>query len=121
MVAVVMPPSTSSVARDRWRSSRARIRRILSVEAGRYDWPPNPGIDRHHEHEIDVGHDLLQVRQRRAGIEGESGAHAPLTDRGELTLDVHRGLGVEGEPVGSGIGVFRDVSAIRNWSKAGYT
>src|SRR4051794_6318527 len=44
MVSAVIPPSTSSAAREPARSSTARTRRILSVLAARYDWPPYPGL-----------------------------------------------------------------------------
>src|SRR6476469_698848 len=68
-----------------------------------------PRVDRHHEHEVEIGHDLLDVIEGRGGIERESGPHPVLPDRRELALDVDRSLGVEGEHGGAGIRVFREV------------
>src|SRR5689334_24103575 len=67
------------------------------------------GIDRHHQHEVEIRHDLLDEADGAGRVEREPRPHPALAHRRELALDVDGRLGMEGEHRSPLVGVLGDV------------
>ena len=72
-VSASMPPSISigaAVLPDR--SSSARTARHLGLAARDESLAAEPGVHRHHEHEVDVARDLLERADRRRWVQHDA-------------------------------------------------
>src|SRR6185312_16483567 len=66
--------------------------------------PAEPGVDRHDEQELELGHDLAYGRERRSGVERHARAAAQLANAGQLAVQVRRGFGVDRQAACAGRG-----------------
>ena len=67
------------------------------------------GIDAHQEQQIEVGHYLLDQRQRARWIERKTSHHPPFPNRRQVPLHMDRRLRMEGEHAHAEVGVLGDV------------
>ena len=105
-----MPPSISIGAGLPARSSSARTSRTLASLRGMNVWPPNPGVDRHHEHVVDVAGDLLDRDDRRRRIEHDARLGAERLDGVHRAMQVRQHLDVHRDHRGAGLGERVDVA-----------
>ena len=67
-------------------------------------------VDRHAEDDVGEVAQLGDGLDRGAGVERDAGEAAELADRGEGAVGVRRGLSVEGDRVGAGLGEGLDLA-----------
>ena len=94
-------------------SIRALSASILPSWLGMKRWPPNPGVDGHHQHEIDIGEHRLDGVDRCGRVECDAGALAGALDALERPVQMSARLGVDGDAIGTGIGEGLDVGIDR--------
>ncbi len=75
------------------------------VEArGEERLPGEAGVDRHHEHEVDLGQDLLERADGGRGVEHHPGPHAALAEVVDGALQVGERLDVHADRGGARVG-----------------
>lgn len=67
------------------------------------------GVDAHEEDEVGVFGGFGSVGEGSGGVEHDTGATSALADGLERAVEVRAYFGVNGNPVGSGVGKLRDV------------
>ena len=96
------PPSTSM-----WilRSPIMRFTRAtLSSIAGMNAWPPKPGIDGHHQDQVEPVEHIFDRALRRRGIERHARLLAERADLLQRAVEMPGRLGVNGDVVGARLG-----------------
>ena len=82
---------------------RARPGRAAASRAVRDErLPAEARVDRHHEHEVDVGGDVFERRRRRRRVEHDARLGAELLDVRDRAVQVRHGLDVHRDHAGAG-------------------
>ena len=66
--------------------------------------PPKPGIDAHHQHQVDLLEHIVEHLGRGRRIERHAGLLAQRLDPLDGAMEVRSGLGMDGDDVGAGLG-----------------
>jgi nicotinate-nucleotide--dimethylbenzimidazole phosphoribosyltransferase len=66
-----------------------------------------PGIDAHHQNEVEIAQHMLDGGKRRRRIEHRARLPSEALDELDRAMDVRTGLGVKGDHVGAGIDIGR--------------
>ena len=66
--------------------------------------PPKPGIDAHHQHEVDLLEHIIERLGRRRRVERHAGLLAERLDALDRAVEVRPGLGMDGDDVGARLG-----------------
>ncbi len=70
--------------------------------------PAEAGVYRHEQYEVEFVEDMVQIRERRRRVEHQPGPATVLVDQTDSPIDVLRGLGMEADDVGAGLGEIRN-------------
>ena len=108
-VSKLMPPSTSRSMGRSMVSMRSRSTPQLIQSAADEALAAEARIDGHHQDQVDVGHDMVQHRDRRCRIERNADFLVQRLDQLDAAVQVRSGFGVQGDDVGAGGGEFTDV------------
>ena len=76
----------------------------LGQRSGDEGLPPETGVDRHEQHDVELVQRVVQPRQRRGRVEHQPRLAATRADQLQGPVHVRAGLGVEGDDVGTCIG-----------------
>src|SRR6185295_8337189 len=68
------------------------------------------GVYTHDEQQVEIVNDLGGDLERRRRHQCQPGHHASFPDMGQMSLDMYRRFGMEGEDRGTQVGVLHDVA-----------
>ncbi len=75
----------------------------LVEAAGQELLAAEPRVDRHHQHVVELGQDLLERGQRRRGVDGHAGLDPAVLQVGHRPLEVGQRLRVQADPRRPGV------------------
>ena len=77
----------------------------LRLHRGDVALAAEPGVDGHHQHEVDEVEHVGHGARRRGRVERHGGGGAELADGAERAVQVQAGLGVDDQPLAAGLDV----------------
>ena len=77
----------------------------LRLHRGEVALAAEPGVDGHHEHEVDEVEHVGDGARRRGRADGDGGGGPELADGAQRAVQVQAGLGVDDQPLAPGLDV----------------